>query len=99
MTTKKTLTNLLKHCANLGMTFVCYYDDPDDFDYKGESQRAAKEALEACDVMNLIVLDADGKRWGWAHIINEHNQDPEEQVADYTVNDRINAWFNPEEMA
>jgi hypothetical protein len=96
---KKTLSTLLKHCASLGMTFVCYYDDFSDPDYRGTSQPAAKEALEACDVMNLVVLDSEGKRWGWALIVNEHGQNPEEQVADYTARDPINFWFNPEEAA
>ncbi|OCP21952.1 MULTISPECIES: hypothetical protein [unclassified Ensifer] len=89
----KTLSALLKHCASIGCTFVCYYDDQDDADYKGPSQKEAKEALEACDVMNLIVLDAEGKRWGWVLIINEAGQDPEEQMADYTVNDPVNIWM------
>jgi hypothetical protein len=89
----KSLSALLKHCASIGCTFVCYYDDPGDVDYKGTSQRAAKKALEACDVMNLIVLDKDGKRWGWAHIITERGQDPEEQIADHTCNDGIDAWM------
>lgn len=59
----KTLSALLKHCANNGLTMVCYYDDSRDPDYRGASQRKAKEALEACDEMNLLILDAEGKRW------------------------------------
>jgi hypothetical protein len=95
----KTLPALLKHCADQGLTMVCYYDDPSEPDYKGTSQRKAKEALEACDVMNLIVLDAEGKRWGWAHIVNERGQDPEEQIADHTCGDRLDAWMNEGEQA
>ncbi len=90
----RTLSALLKHCADEGLTMVCYYDDADEPDYRGRSQRKAKEALEACDVMNLLVVDAEGKRWGWALIVNERGQDPEEQIADYTANDPINAWMN-----
>jgi hypothetical protein len=93
---KRTLTNLLKHCAAQGYTFVCYYDDADEPDYKGTSQREAKEALEACDVMNLIILTPEGKRWGWVFIVNEPGQDPEEQMADYTVNDPVNTWMEGE---
>jgi len=99
MSTKRTLTDLVKHCAANSMTMVCYYDDSDEFDYRGTSWKEAKEALEACDVMNLLVIDADGKRWGWAHIINEAGQDPEEQIADHTCDDGIDAWMQHGEDA
>ncbi len=90
----KTLSALLKHCADDGMTMVCYYDDPNDPDYKGTSQREVQKALEACDEMRLIVLDAAGKRWGWAFIVNDADGDPTEQIADHSTNDGIDAWMN-----
>jgi hypothetical protein len=95
----KTLNQLLKHCANNGLTMVCYYDDPSEPDYKGTGQRSAKEALGACDEMRLIILDADGKRWGYAFIVNEVDQDPEEQIADHSTNDRLDAWMKEGEDA
>ncbi|QIG75728.1 hypothetical protein EVC20_157 [Rhizobium phage RHph_Y2_17_1] len=95
----KTLDQLLKHCADTGMTMVCYYDDPSEPDYKGTDQAKAKEALEACDEMRIIILDADGKRWGWAFIVNDHDQDPEEQIADHTTGDQLDAWMQEGEEA
>ncbi|TDW20461.1 hypothetical protein EV128_12591 [Rhizobium azibense] len=90
----KTLAQLLKHCADNDLTMVCFYDNPKSPDYEGTSQRKAKEALEACDEMRLIIRDAEGNRWGCAFIVNEFNGDPEEQIADHSVDDRLDAWMN-----
>ncbi|QIG69190.1 hypothetical protein EVB78_156 [Rhizobium phage RHph_N1_15] len=89
----KTLEALLNHCADNGLMMTCYYDDPKAPDYKGVDQALAKEALEACDEMRLLIHDAEGKRWGYAFIVNEFEGDPEEQIADHSTNDRLDAWM------
>jgi hypothetical protein len=42
------------------------------------------EALEACDCMALQLRDAEDRFRGWAYIVNEFEQDPEQQIADYS---------------
>lgn len=81
------LSEVLKAAKADGHTMVCYYDDPADADYTGTSTREAKKALEACDVMNLVIRDTAGKQLAWIHIVNEFEGDPEEQIADYTMTD------------
>ncbi|MBX5130764.1 hypothetical protein HJB53_30200 [Rhizobium lentis] len=95
----KTLDQLLSHCEANGLTMVCYYDDPREPDYKGTSQAEAKAALEACDEMRLLIRDGENQRWGYAFIVNEFEGDPEEQIADHSTNDRLDAWMNEGEEA
>lgn len=90
----RTLDQLLKHCEDNGFMMVCYYDDADEPDYKGSDQVQAKEALEACDEMRLIILDAEGKRFGYAFIVNDCGAPADEQIADHSTNDRLDAWLS-----
>jgi hypothetical protein len=94
----KTLKDLLAISAAHQWTFVCFYDDIEDTDYIGKDPEEALEALEACDVMNLVILDVAGGRVGWALIINEHGRDPEEQISDYSANRRINSLLSDPEL-
>ncbi|OWZ90394.1 hypothetical protein B9J07_27800 [Sinorhizobium sp. LM21] len=95
----KSLKGLLAACAAMQCTFVCFYDDQDETDYIGADPDEALEALEACDVMNLVVLDVAGARMGWVLIVTERGQDPEEQMADYTATGRINFLLSDPEFA
>jgi hypothetical protein len=95
----RTLTQLLAHCAGNELTMICYYDDLAEPDYSGLDAKQAKDALEACDEMRLRIEDAEGKRWGYAFIVNDFNQDPEEQIADHSCGDRLDAWMQEGEEA
>jgi hypothetical protein len=95
----RTLTQLLAHCADNNLTMICYYDDPREPDYSGLDAKEAKDALEACDEMRLRIEDADGKRWGYAFIVTEFEGDPEEQIADHSTNDPLDAWMSEGEDA
>lgn len=81
----RTLDQLLNHFAAQGCTFVASYGD--EVDYRGPDKRAAKEALEACDEMSLIIFDAENKQIGWCLIIN--GLAPDEQIADYTIGNPV----------
>lgn len=91
------LSDVLSKAKADGLVMRCYYDDPTDADYVGTSTRKAKEALLACDVMNLDVCDMGGKRLAWLFIVNEFDGDPEEQVADCTVSDWVRKHW-PDEV-
>jgi hypothetical protein len=93
---QKTLAELLAHCEANGLEMVAYYDDPNDVDYRGKSAKKAEAALEACDEMNLVILDAERKRWGYAFIVNDAGGDPEEQINDHSTDDRLEAWMRGE---
>lgn len=93
----KTLDQLLDHCAAQGFVFIAYYDDPREADYRGTDKALAKEALEACDEMKLAVRTADNVRVGTFLIVNEFEGDPEEQIADYTINLEFSDLMEEEE--
>lgn len=83
------LKQVLDKAHEDGFKFVAYYDDRNDPDYAGTDVDQVKEALEACDLMNLRVEDGAGKFQGWFLIVNEFEGDPEEQIADYAITDWV----------
>ncbi|WP_276122672.1 hypothetical protein [Pararhizobium qamdonense] len=95
----RTLEQLLKHCEASGLTMICAYEDKEEADYEGTSAAEAKDALEACDEMHVWIVDERKKHWGYAFIVNDANGDPEEQIADHSTNDRLDAWMNEGEAA
>jgi hypothetical protein len=90
-TEMKVPKEFLEHAVAEGMILTAYYEDADDSDYHGTDASKCLEALEACDVMHLILSDDDGKSKGWAMIVNECDGDPEEQIADYSGK-FVNEW-------
>ena len=75
------IKTILKTAAAQGYHFVAYYDDPSDYDYKGNDVRKCLEALEACDEMFCSIRGADGKRIASIHYIP--GNDADERIADY----------------
>ena len=74
------IRDLLAHCHSAGHSFRVRCDG--ELDYSGNDTRKALEALNACDEMQLSIVDgATGKRKGWVLYIPSLDQD--ERIADY----------------
>lgn len=86
----KYVRQLLQAAKSEGFTFVCFYDTPEDYDYRGRDINEAIKALEACEVMHLALLDGE-RTIGSALIIPYLDQS--EVIADYSGT-FINEWWN-----
>jgi hypothetical protein len=86
----KYLKKMLADAHKEGFTFKCYYSGEEP-DYIGTNTRHALDALIACDEMNLG-LYKDNRRVGWAFIIHDVSNDPEETISDFS-GPWLDAWW------
>jgi len=86
----KYVRKLLQAAKAEGFTFVCFYDSPEEYDYRGRDISEAVKALEACGEMRLALLDGE-RVIGSALIIPQLDQ--EEVIADYS-GAFIDEWWN-----
>ena len=64
-----------------------------ELDYSGLDFEEAVEAVEACDVGNISLLNPeDNERLAWFSYALEWNQPPEESISDWGINEITSQW-------
>ena len=94
---------MLNAASSAGFSFCCYYDFPEDPDYRGPDPVQAWEAITACELMNVLLIHEDPAMYGttstgtpittprWAMIIHENEED---DLSDFHAEGWINDWWD-----
>jgi hypothetical protein len=87
----KEYKHLVKHVLAAGGT-VSVFDGEEWASKKSADYKQIIADIESVEESQLILRDAAGNKLGWALIIPCLADD--ETVADYSVNEFMDAWFN-----
>ena len=89
---KKAYLHLVKYALDNNAT-VSVHDSEEWAVKRSTSYADIKTAIESVDISSLRIRDrATGEVLGWAGIVLESGQSPEESVYDYEVCPLLDAW-------
>ncbi len=90
---QKAHLNLIKYALSSGCA-ISVWDGGDDWEvYKSTSYKAIKDAIEAVEEAEIKIYKNDDYV-GWARIIFDWHQEPDEIVSDYTLTPFMEQWGN-----
>ena len=91
---QKAHLHLIKYALKQGCT-ISVDGGGDELDLvDGNQYQQIKDAVEAVDDSTMLI-NKEGEQVGWAYVVLEYEQDPEETINDFSdhyVSDFMNAW-------
>ena len=93
---KKAHQHLIKWGLHQGYTIEVVLED--ELEYVGKDYNKAIEAIEACDVSEITFLEGENtdafiNQVAWFFCILEYDQEPDETISDYGINEVSTAWY------
>lgn len=89
---QKAYLHLIKYALANNAT-VSVHDSEEWTVKRSTSYKEIKDCIESVDMSDLLVRDGETKEsLGWAGVVLERNQNPEQSVYDYEITPFMKAW-------
>ena len=88
---EKAHRNLVRWAIDQGYTVDVWGEDEFQ-DYRGTDFSEAVENIEACDGGTIYLNNADGENVAWFSYVFDWDQNPDEIINDWGINEVSDAW-------